>query len=137
MKYETFTMDHYFKAFELWKNCEGVGLSSADEAEPIRQFLERNPGMSFCAIDGDRVVGTVLCGNDGRRGYLHHLAVATTHRRQGIGNRLVLLAMDQLRRANIQKCHLFIFKNNEEGQAFWIQDNWKTRKDLQVMSKDL
>ena len=83
---------------ELWCSAEGIGLSSADSRPEIEHYLERNPGMSFVARDDGQIVGAALCGHDGRRGYLHHLAVAQSHRRRGIGTALApgLLARTDL-----------------------------------------
>jgi predicted N-acetyltransferase YhbS len=79
------TIDDYEQAYQLWQACPGGGLSSADSREAITAYLTRNPGMSFVAHDAEKLVGTVMAGHDGRRGYLYHLAVAPSHRQQGIG----------------------------------------------------
>ncbi|MCB0153428.1 MAG: GNAT family N-acetyltransferase, partial [Anaerolineae bacterium] len=66
----------------LWQQAEGVGLSEADSPDRLTRFLEHNPGLSFVAINGNQLVGAVLGGHDGRRGYIHHLAVAANERRR-------------------------------------------------------
>jgi ribosomal protein S18 acetylase RimI-like enzyme len=137
MTYETFTMEHYAGALQLWQNCDGVGISDADAAPCIQLFLDRNPETSFCALDGPKVVGTILCGHDGRRGYLHHLAVSQQYRRRGIGSQLVNRSLARLEKLGIQKCHLFIFNANIQGQAFWEDQGWELRGDIAIMSKDL
>jgi ribosomal protein S18 acetylase RimI-like enzyme len=106
-------------ALELWQASEGVGLSDADSFENVARFLERNAGLSFVATDAGRVVATILCGHDGRRGLIHHLMVAPTHRRKGLGRALVKRALAALDEAQIQKCHLLVFRDNAEGLAFW------------------
>jgi ribosomal protein S18 acetylase RimI-like enzyme len=119
----------------LWDSCEGIGLSEADSESRIRHFLAHNPGLSHVACEGNRIVGAVLCGEDGRRGYLHHLAVHPTCRRGGIGGILVRHCLDALAQRNIQKCHLFIFRENHEGMEFWENEGWSQRDDLHIMSK--
>jgi len=121
----------------LWTASEGVGLRGADEPGALARYLARNPGLSLVARDGEAVVGAVLCGHDGRRGYLHHLAVAASHRRRGIGRELVERCLDGLRREGIAKCHLFVYHHNESGQAFWRSIGWNGRDDLLMMSRDL
>ncbi len=79
----------------------------------------------------------MLCGNDGRRGYLHHLAVAPEMRRRGIGKRLVELCFEGLSRRGIRKCHIFVKAGNEEGKRFWQRVGWTERIDLFVMSRDV
>ena len=121
----------------LWSSCEGVGLNDADQPDALSAYLERNPGMSFVAQQDDAIVGAVLCGHDGRRGYLNHLAVSPAHRYQGIARRLVAHCLEALQCAGIAKCHLFIFTSNQGGRNFWKQIGWELRNDLAVASQTL
>ena len=121
----------------LWRRTDGVGLSEADTWENIAAFLHRNPGFSHVALTGGVLSGVILCGHDGRRGYIHHLAVDSRRRRRGIGSRLVTAALSALKRAGIGKCHLFVFADNREGIAFWENIHWKLRRDLVMMSHRL
>ena len=131
------TMTDYEAVRNLWESCEGVGLNDADRPESLSAYLNRNPGMSFVAQKGDAIVGAVLCGHDGRRGYLNHLAVSPTHRYQGIARRLVAHCLEALQSAGIAKCHLFIFSSNQDGRNFWRQIGWELRDDLAVASHTL
>ena len=131
------TPDHYEAVLSLWRSAEGIGLSDADSREAIERYLARNPGMSFVAGEKGQIVGAVLCGHDGRRGYLHHLAVTPSHRRRGIGAALVQQSLAALCSAGIRKCHLFLFADNEEGLAFWQQTGWTPRPELKLISKNL
>lgn len=132
------TLDDYEEVIALWRATEGVGLSAADTRESIARYLARNPGMSFVARTEDgRLVGAVLCGHDGRRGYLHHLAVNPGWRGQGIGRKLVENCMNVLQADGIGKCHLFVYNANEIGRAFWTRTGWVERTNLLIMSKDL
>ncbi len=128
------TMADYDEAMALWQITEGMGLRPADAREPMARYLERNPGLSFVARDGGRLVGTVLCGHDGRRGYLQHLAVDRAHRRQGIGRALVMRVLAALAEIDINKCHLFVIKENEPVVAFWQKIGWFVRDDIITMS---
>jgi ribosomal protein S18 acetylase RimI-like enzyme len=132
-----FTLADYDAAYALWTATEGVGLSQADEPRNIARFLERNPGMSFVAEDGGRMVGAVLCGSDGRRGFLHHLAVDRAHRRSGVGRRLVERCVSALSAAGMRKCHIFVLADNVDGQRFWRSIGWEVRTTLIVMSRDV
>jgi len=129
------TIDDYEQAMALWKITEGMGLRPVDEREYIARYLERNPGLSFVAWDEERPVGTVLCGHDGRRGYLQHLAVARAYRRQGIGKALVEQALAALQANGINKCHLFVIKTNQSAIGFWQHMGWFQRDDIVTMSK--
>jgi putative acetyltransferase len=131
------TIADYDIVYRLWENSEGIGLSDADSKEGIKRFLERNPGLSFVAFDGEQIVGAALCGHDGRRGYIHHLAVAQSHRRKGIGKSLVGRCMFALMQIGIAKCHLFVFDNNQESIKFWRKIGWTERVELMMMSQFL
>jgi len=132
-----FTIDEYEPVYALWAASEGIGLSNADSKEGIRHFLERNPGLSYIALQGNQIVGAALCGHDGRRGYIHHLAVAKSHRKQGIGKSLVGRCIYALMRIGISKCHLFVFGDNTEAIAFWKKVGWQERFEMMTMSQFL
>lgn len=132
------TLDVYENVMTLWKESEGIGLSGADSKESLRFYLERNPKLSLVAMDENgMLVGAILCGHDGRRGYIHHLAVRSDCRRQGIGRILVEEVLSRLRALGIQKCHLFIFNDNVSAIAFWKSLGWIPRTDISVISKDI
>ena len=127
----------YDAVVALWKVLPGIGLSAADGREAIERYLERNPGMSFVARDGNRLIGAVLCGHDGRRGYLNHLAVDPNYHRQGIGQRLANACLEALKAAGIDKCHIFVYGENVSGLAFWKAVGWYGRSELVLMSHDI
>ena len=120
---------------ELWESSEGIGLSDADSEAGFEQFLARNRGLSVVAVDGDRMVGGALCGHDGRRGYIHHLAVSLSHRRRGIARALVTRCLSTLDAEGIQKCHVFVLDENTAGSAFWEASGWAERVELAVFSR--
>jgi N-acetylglutamate synthase len=132
-----FVAADYASAIALWKRCPGVGLSSADEEAPIRRFLERNAGLSFAAWAGESLVGSSLCGSDGRRGYLYHVAVDPAYRRRGIGSRLSSSSLVALAASGIEKCHLFVLADNETGASFWRDAGWTRRGEIVVFSKNV
>ena len=134
---EVFSLNAYEASLALWKRCPGVGLSSADEREPIAAFLDRNPGLSFTAWEGERLLGTSLCGCDGRRGYLYHVAVEPESRRRGIGTRLASSSLEALASIGVRKCHLFVLADNQTGAAFWRASGWDLRGDIAVYSRQL
>jgi putative acetyltransferase len=119
----------------LWRKSEGVGLNESDTRPALAQYLKRNPGMSFVARNGKKIVGAVLCGHDGRRGYLHHLAVARQHRRNGLGQKLVAACLAGLKRLGILKCNIFLYADNTAGERFWKKTGWVKRTDLRLMQK--
>ena len=123
--------------YELWDQSLGVGLSAADERPSISRFLDRNPGLSFGIREDGRLVGTLLAGHDGRRGYLYHLAIDPAYRRKGFGRALVAAAIDALRVEGIEKCHLFMFKKNRLGRSFWQAMGWLGRRDIELRSMQL
>lgn len=125
----------YDEVYTLWTTMDGVGLSSADEPEAIGRYLVRNPGLSFVAHEGLLLVGTILGGHDGRRGFIHHLAIRLSHRRLGIGRQLAILCLKGLRTEHIEKCHLFVYQSNREAIAFWKNSGFTRRSELAMMSQ--
>lgn len=128
------TISDYAMAISLWEQSEGMALSEADSREAIELFLNRNSGMSWvCTYDG-KVVGTVLCGHDGRRGYLYHLAVCKDHQGNENGRKLVEKALSSLKAEGIMKCHLMVFVDNVRGNQFWSHVGWTKREDILLYS---
>jgi len=132
---EPMSIDDFDEVSRLWQQIEGLGLGQSDSKPNIASYLARNPGLSFVARDANRIIGAVLCGHDGRRGCLHHLAVAREHRKQGLGKALVAACLDRLAGLGILKCNLFLFADNAQGEVFWRHTGWVKRTDLQVMQK--
>ena len=135
VSYEPLAVGDYEQVAALWRDSPGVGLSPSDSPEGVARFLDRNPGLSFVARNDGRVVGVVLCGHDGRRGYISHLAVARDNRRLGIGRALVERSIGALSREQIEKCHIFVFADNDEALAFWKSEGWSERVELVVLSR--
>lgn len=127
---------HYDDVIALWQNTEGVGLHDNEDSRPcITAYLERNPGLSFVAVCDGKIIGAVLCGHDGRRGCINHLAVDTNYRNQGIGRALADACISGLGAQGIQKCNIMVFGCNDNGRGFWQNIGWNTRPDLVLMQK--
>ena len=137
LSFREMTAADYDAAFSLWQRAEGIVLSDADRRENFERFLARNPGLSFAAIDEGELAGAVLCGHDGRRGYLHHLAVDPNRRLRGIGSALAARCIEALAARGIEKCHIFVVAGNEAGKRFWARTGWQERTTLVLMSKDI
>ncbi|BCG56976.1 N-acetyltransferase [Paenibacillus sp. URB8-2] len=135
MIYREMTKEDYDAAYSLWKNTEGMGLSAADSREEISRFLERNRGLSQVCVSPDGgLAGTALCGHDGRRGFLYHVAVSGEHRGKGIGRALVSNCLEALRAEGIAKCHLMVIGSNADGQRFWNGIGWEFRDGILLYS---
>ena len=135
--YDTMTAEDYPTAHALWQSLSGMGLNEADESANIEAYLQRNPGQSFVCKSGREIIGTILCGNDGRRAFVYHLAVAPAFRRQGIASKLVDMALAEQRRLKIGKCALFVLKDNSEAQAFWARYGFSHVEEAATMAKKL
>jgi ribosomal protein S18 acetylase RimI-like enzyme len=129
-----FTPADYDSVTRLWQQSEGVTLRDVDAREPLTAYLEQHRDLSFVAVDGDVIVGAVLCGTDGRRGYLQHLAVAMSHRSNGIGRELAERSVAALSARGVDKCHLMVVAENAGAKAFWSRLGWKDRDDIRLMS---
>ena len=131
MELRTMVPGDYDKIYALWKSIKGFGIRSVDDSrEGIEAFLKRNPTTSVVAIENEEVVGSILCGYDGRYGYMYHVCVKEELRRKGIGKQMVVFCMRALKELNINKIALIAFISNDAGNAFWHQIGWKHREDL-------
>jgi putative acetyltransferase len=119
-------------ALELWSGSDGIGLNESDTRDALARFLARNPGLSAVAMDAAQLVGAILCGHDGRRAAIHHLAVAPAWRRRGVGSQLLEFSLGKLREADIPRCNLYLYDDNQVGRSFWERhgfqavSTWKT-----------
>ena len=129
-----FRPEDYAAARALWLGTEGVNLSPGDEEAEVRAFLARNEGLSLVAVDGDALVAAVLCGHDGRRGYIYHLAVAASHRGRGIGRAIAERCLEALAAAGIRRGQVSVFATNALAHAFWERIGGRRRADLVVFS---
>ena len=125
------TMEDYEGVYALWKKIKGFGIRSIDDSkEGVARFLKRNPTTSVVAEKDGRIVGSILCGHDGRRGCLYHVCVDEDYRRHGIGKRMVVFAMKALKEEKINKVSLIAFTENDIGNAFWNTIGWTERLDV-------
>lgn len=137
MQIENFSLNDYDSVYDLWKELPGVGLSDADSQENIQFYLAQNPNMSFTVKEQGKIIGAVLCGHDGRRGFIHHLSVNPAFRRRGVAKKLVARCLASLKKEGINKCHVFVKKSNLQGAKFWDAMGWSERTDLAVYSQEL
>ncbi|EMB48848.1 acetyltransferase [Vibrio mimicus] len=124
----------YDDVIKLWGQTEGMSLRDADTKESINNYLIRNPNLSFVAVSGNEIVGAVLVGTDGRRGYLQHLAVSTNFRGKNLGRDLVSQAISALADVGVPKTHLFVYNENVNAQQFYEKLGWFPRDEVRMYS---
>ena len=130
--------EDYDEVYALWMSCAGMGLNDLDDSrEGIHRFLRRNPDTCFVAAEGGRIVGAIIVGSDGRRGYIYHTAVRPDCRRRGIAAALVDTALEALKGIGINKTALVVFGRNQIGNAFWEKIGFSSREDLIYRNKSL
>ena len=132
-----FCIDDYDAALQLWQRVEGLEVAEGDDKEGVAQFMARNPGLSRVAVDGTTVVGVVMCGHDGRRGHIYHLAVDLVYRRYGVGKRLVQECLDGLRRVGVVRAIILVADNNPVGAEFWKHAGWEDISGAVAMGIDV
>lgn len=113
------TLADHAEVHRLWTQTEGMCVVEDDRRDRIALYLKRNPGLCFVALVGGDLIGTVLCGHDGRRGIMRHLAVRKKFRKQGVALLLVQKSLAALSRQGIQKCNIFVMDYNVAGLRFW------------------
>lgn len=124
----------YDAVISLWSQTENLSLKDADSPSGIERYLSHNSGLSFVALDDERIIGAVLAGTDGRRGYLQHLSVIPAFRQQGIGRMLVNHATRALAAKGIAKTHLFVLCGNSQAQQFYEKMGWVLRDEVKMYS---
>jgi len=138
MDIKTMTIDDYDDVYKLWTSEKSVGLRSLDDSkEGIRKFLNRNPDTCFTAAVDNKIIGCIMCGNDGRRAYIYHAMVHKDYRGNGIGKKMLDTAISALKKEGINKAALVVYAHNELGNRFWEREGFTTREDLVYRNKSL
>ena len=127
----TMTIEDYQGVHDLWMTIKGFAIRSIDDSrEGVERFLKRNPVTSVVAEENGEIVGSILCGHDGRRGCLYHVCVREDCRMRGIGKSMVVRCLEELEKEKISKVSLIAFTENDIGNAFWKEIGWTKREDL-------
>ena len=129
--------EDYDAVYALWMASPNMGFNNLDDSrEGVERLLRRNPYTCFVALGDDGMAGVILAGQDGRRGYIYHMAVAEAHRRQGVGAALLDRCLDALKNAGINKVALLVFKYNAAGNAFWEKQGFTIREDVAYRNRE-
>jgi N-acetylglutamate synthase len=132
-----FVIDDYDAAVALWNLLEGIEVAEGDSREEIRVYLLRNPGLSRVAEENGTMVGAVLCGHDGRRGLIYHLAIAPAYQGKGIGKLLVGECIARLRDTGIVRALILVARDNGGAHSFWLRSGWEDVPGALLMGIDL
>jgi ribosomal protein S18 acetylase RimI-like enzyme len=132
-----FSINDYDAAIDLWQRVEGLEIAEGDDREGIAQCLARNPGLSRVATDGSAIVGVALCGHDGRRGHIYHLAVDPAYQRRGLGKRLLDESFEDLRRIGVKRVIIMVADDNPSGREFWKRSGYEEIPGAIAMGIDL
>lgn len=136
MKVRNMTIQDYEAVYDLWIHTPGMGLNDLDDSkEGIEKYLKRNPDTCFVAEEDNQIVGAIMSGNDGRRGFIHHTVVKQDKQKTGVGRLLVSAAMNALEKEGINKVALLVFARNEGGNAFWEKMGFDIRTDVVYRNK--
>ena len=133
MKIEKFTMESYENIVDLWRKSS-ISVGSTDTRDEIERMLQRNPNLFLIGKVDNKVIGVVMGGFDGRRGYVHHLAIDPEYQRIGFGTMIMDDLIKRFRKIGVHKVHLFIEKYNKELVEFYMNLGWEIRDDLIMMS---
>ncbi len=132
-------IEDYEEVFQLWESIKGFSIRSVDDSfQGIEKFLIRNPDLSVVAVnENGQIIGTILCGHDGRRGGFYHVCVKEEYRHLGIGHKMVEVCTKNLQKEGINKINLIAFTKNKVGNAFWKMLHWKSRSDVNYYEQNL
>jgi ribosomal protein S18 acetylase RimI-like enzyme len=132
-----FSINDYDAAVELWQRVEGLEIAEGDDREGVAQFLACNPGLSRVATDGSATVGVALCGHDGRRGHIYHLAVDPAYQGHGLGKRLVDECLEGLGQTGVKRVIIMVADDNPRARGFWRRSGWEDVPSAISMGIDL
>jgi ribosomal protein S18 acetylase RimI-like enzyme len=132
-----FRIADFGHALAVWRMVDGVEVAEGDSEQEVKEYLLRNPGLSRVAVNGDTIIGAVLCGHDGRRGLIYHLAVAPAYQRKGIGQRLLQECISGLRGVGITRALILVSGENATGRSFWLRNGWEDIPGAILMGLDL
>jgi ribosomal protein S18 acetylase RimI-like enzyme len=133
-----FTMQDYEAVFGLWATAgTGVTLRPSDQPGEVQKKLTRDPDLFLVAEEDGRVVGVIIGAWDGRRGWLHHLAVHPAYRRQGIATQLVHEVEQRLKAKGCLKVNLLLFRDNEAARLLYERLGYTVMSPLVAMGKEL
>jgi ribosomal protein S18 acetylase RimI-like enzyme len=132
-----FKISDYDAALDLWTRVEGIEIAEGDAKHEVQQFLTRNPNLSRVVEDEGKLVGVALCGEDGRRGYIYHLAVEPRYHQKGLARRLVTECLEGLRSRGLTRALILVAADNPSAQAFWHRCGWEPVDGAKVMGIDL
>jgi len=138
MQIRKMTIDDYEQVYDIWKNTLGIGLHDYEDSKTgIDKFKKRNPNTCFVSEENKNIIGVVLCGHNGRKGEINHLAVNLSNRREGIGTILVKNVLNALKEEGITRVSVLIFEDNKTGNKFWNKMGFSERDDLIYRIKEL
>jgi ribosomal protein S18 acetylase RimI-like enzyme len=133
MKIENYSMKYYENVVNLWRKA-GISVGSSDSEEEIEKMLKRNPDLLLIGKLDEKVIAMVMGGFDGRRGYVHHLAVDPQYQKKGHGKIILEELINRFRKVDVHKIHLFIERDNFDVVTFYKNLKWQVRDDLIMMS---
>jgi ribosomal protein S18 acetylase RimI-like enzyme len=136
-EYREMQISDYPDILKEWESDKNIYINEADSKEGINNYLSRNENMSTICTYKNSIIGTILTGDDGRYGYLHHLYVNESHQNKGIGSELIRISIEKLKNKGFKKVFLQIFKNNEDGKKYWMKKSWNLRDDIDLMDLNL
>ena len=138
MQIRKMLLSDYDNVYNLWLNTPGMGLNTTDDSETgFERYLLRNPDTCFVAEKENGIIGAVLSGHDGRRGLIYHLAVKVSERDRGVGTALLECALEALKREEISKVYIMVFKDNEKGHAFWEKRGFTVPEESIYRAKEI
>jgi ribosomal protein S18 acetylase RimI-like enzyme len=135
-KYKKMDIKDYKEIIELWKNDQCIVLHYRDDSKKsINNFIKKNPNTCFTVEFKKEIIGTIMGGNDGRRGLIYHLFVKLEHRKNGIGKKLLEKAEKGYKKEGIGKIYLLALKKNKIGNEFWENNKYVFDGDVNFRSK--
>ena len=138
-KIREMTIEDYDAVFAFWQSIDGLRMDESDTKENLSFYLKRNPHLSYIVLKKDRIIiGTIKSGQDGRRGYINHLAIDKKHQKLGLAKKLYNICLEEFKRQGIYRCNLYVLQSNTEALSFWEQNGWNELEvDYKMLQKKI
>jgi ribosomal protein S18 acetylase RimI-like enzyme len=119
MSFEIISYDPKYQEdmIDLWKKCNLI-VPQNDPIEDIQKKLDFQPDLFLIALLDGQLIGSVMVGYEGHRGWLNYLAVLPEYQKRGYGRRLVKKAVEELRKLDCLKVNVQVRKSNPSAIGF-------------------
>jgi len=130
-------INDYEEILKLWTEVPNVESNQLQSKDKLERFLRKNSSYNLVCQVNNKIIGTLLCGSDGQRAHIYHLAIREDYRSKETESYMINELIRKLKKDGVEECSLFVRDYNYEEQDFWITEGWKESRELLIFSRKL